>query len=108
CLVAAAVAAAGVAVGADITSSTSNTPGDGKNTVSDNEKAIGSSQNRPTTATSEGSATEEDFGKLTEMVGPASIQKLTSVAEDLKRRGSVDERTSTMKGVRLFVANPDL
>jgi len=29
-------------------------------------------------------------------------------ADDLRRRGSVDDRTTTMSGVRLFVANPDL
>jgi hypothetical protein len=28
--------------------------------------------------------------------------------EELKRRGSVDDRTMTMSGVRLFVANPDM
>ncbi|KAI9830340.1 MAG: hypothetical protein M1819_005721 [Sarea resinae] len=28
--------------------------------------------------------------------------------EELRRRGSVDDRTMTMSGVRLFVANPDL
>ena len=29
-------------------------------------------------------------------------------ADELRRRGSVDDRTMTMSGVRLFVANPDL
>jgi hypothetical protein len=29
-------------------------------------------------------------------------------ADELRRRGSVDERTTTMTNVRLFVANPDL
>ncbi|KAI5309592.1 hypothetical protein KEM55_002873, partial [Ascosphaera atra] len=53
---------------------------------------------RPGTAASDGSATEEDFGKLTEMVGPVSMQKLTSVTDELKRRGSVDERSSNMTG----------
>jgi hypothetical protein len=28
--------------------------------------------------------------------------------DELRRRGSVDDRTSTMSGVRLFVANPDM
>jgi hypothetical protein len=28
-------------------------------------------------------------------------------AEDLVRRGSVDERTTTMSNTRLFIANPD-
>ncbi|KAK5011302.1 hypothetical protein LTR28_004070 [Elasticomyces elasticus] len=32
---------------------------------------------------------------------------LGTSADDLRRRGSVDDRTLTMSGVRLFVANPD-
>lgn len=36
------------------------------------------------------------------------IQRQKNAAEDLRRRGSVDERTMTMSGPRLFVANPDL
>lgn len=82
--------------------------GDGQKEGSGATEGQAHGTDRPTSATSDGSATEEDFGKLTEMVGPASKQKMTSLAEELKRRGSVDERTSTMKGVRLFVANPDL
>lgn len=39
-------------------------------------------------------------------LGSADQQRKTS--EDLRRRGSVDDRTMTMSGVRLFVANPDL
>lgn len=38
--------------------------------------------------------------------GSADQQRKTS--EELRRRGSVDDRTMTMSGVRLFVANPDL
>ena len=34
------------------------------------------------------------------------IQKKTE--DELRRRGSVDDRAMTMGGVRLFVANPDL
>lgn len=54
---------------------------------------------------------EDSFGAVTEMVGPsgavAAAQK-AKVAEDLKRRGSVDDRSMTMSGVRLYIANPDL
>ncbi|KZF20386.1 hypothetical protein L228DRAFT_270459 [Xylona heveae TC161] len=32
----------------------------------------------------------------------------TATSEELRRRGSVDDRTMTLSGVRLFVANPDL
>ncbi|KAL1956796.1 hypothetical protein VTO42DRAFT_6746 [Malbranchea cinnamomea] len=55
---------------------------------------------------------EESFGQLTDMTTPtgavATAAKNKKVSDDLKRRGSVDDRTSTMTGVRLFVANPDL
>ena len=40
---------------------------------------------------------------------PGGEQGKRKVEDDLRRRGSVDERTSTMSGaVRLFIANPDL
>lgn len=38
----------------------------------------------------------------------AQIDYEKKVSEDLRRRGSVDDRTMTMGGGRLFVANPDL
>lgn len=55
---------------------------------------------------------EDSFGELTDMSGPSSVQRVMDQAkttEDLRRRGSVDERTMSMgAGVRLFVANPDV
>lgn len=55
---------------------------------------------------------EESFGQvggLPQTRGPTAEEKATkNTAEDLRRRGSVDERTMTMSGPRLFVANPDL
>ena len=54
---------------------------------------------------------EDSFGGITDMAAPsAAVQQAQTAkkAEDLRRRGSVDERTMTMSGVRLFVANPDL
>lgn len=54
---------------------------------------------------------EQDFGGLGDISAPsaadAAIQKAKK-AEELRRRGSVDERTTSMTNVRLFVANPDL
>lgn len=54
---------------------------------------------------------EDSFGAVTEMVAPsaavAAAQK-AKAANDLKRRGSVDDRSMTMSGVRLYIANPDL
>ena len=54
---------------------------------------------------------ENSFGDIKELTGPNAIQKAAESAkkaEELRRRGSVDDRTMTMSGVRLFVANPDL
>ena len=54
---------------------------------------------------------EDSFGDIKELTGPNAIMKAAEnakKAEELRRRGSVDDRTMTMSGVRLFVANPDL
>ncbi|EXJ93468.1 hypothetical protein A1O1_01860 [Capronia coronata CBS 617.96] len=58
-------------------------------------------------------SSEDSFGELRDMSGPNSVQHAVSQAkqaDDLRRRGSVDERTMSMgqPGVRLFVANPDV
>lgn len=61
------------------------------------------------------SGEEDRFGEAGELRGPprksavAIAAEQAKKAEDLRRRGSVDERTMTMGGKgRLFVANPDL
>lgn len=54
---------------------------------------------------------EDSFGEIKEMSGPNAIAKAAEnakKAEELRRRGSVDDRTMTMSAQRLFVANPDL
>lgn len=55
---------------------------------------------------------EDSFGDLKDMKGPNAALQAAQKAknnEDLRRRGSVDERAMSMStGVRLFVANPDL
>lgn len=53
---------------------------------------------------------EQRFGDVgglpqTRITRPETDRK---TSEELRRRGSVDDRTMTMSGVRLFVANPDL
>lgn len=62
-----------------------------------------------TTPSSEEEA-EAGFGRVGGL--PKRVKNLTldeKSADDLQRRGSVDERTTTMRGYgRLFVANPDL
>ncbi|KAL5117452.1 hypothetical protein ACEQ8H_004617 [Pleosporales sp. CAS-2024a] len=59
-------------------------------------------------STASGSSSEErNFGGLGHM--PATLPKPEKKAmDDLVRRGSVDERTTTMTNTRLFIANPDL
>ena len=52
---------------------------------------------------------EAKFGDIGDMQAPKSAAHEGKSAEELSRRGSVDERTTTMRGIgRLFVANPDL
>lgn len=55
---------------------------------------------------------ESNFGNVGQMKAPPSARREEGKsAEELRRRGSVDERANTMGslgGVRLFVANPDL
>jgi hypothetical protein len=50
---------------------------------------------------------EEGFGGLSELGAPKAAVSEGKKGEDLSRRGSVDERAMTMRGPRLFVANPD-
>ncbi|KAK4697562.1 hypothetical protein P7C71_g532, partial [Lecanoromycetidae sp. Uapishka_2] len=54
---------------------------------------------------------EDSFGNIGQMEAPKSEEKKRRTSEELRRRGSVDERANTMGymgGGRLFVANPDL
>lgn len=55
---------------------------------------------------------EDSFGAIGDLRGPSALNKAVAEAknaEDLRRRGSVDERATSMTaGVRLYVANPDL
>ena len=53
---------------------------------------------------------ENSFGNVGQMQAP-KVEKESKTIDDLRRRGSVDERANTMSymgGGRLFVANPDL
>ncbi len=54
---------------------------------------------------------ERSFGRvggLPQRVSVRSPEEERKINDDLKRRGSVDDRTMTMSAGRLFVANPDL
>lgn len=58
-------------------------------------------------STGSGSSGERNFGEVGQM--PQSLPKpALQDKSDLHRRGSVDERTTTMSNTRLFIANPDL
>ncbi|KAH8731825.1 hypothetical protein GQ44DRAFT_766881 [Phaeosphaeriaceae sp. PMI808] len=58
-------------------------------------------------STGSGSSGERNFGQVASL--PTSLPKVEKKGtEDLVRRGSVDERTTTMSNTRLFIANPDL
>ncbi|KAK5735393.1 hypothetical protein LTR17_008245 [Elasticomyces elasticus] len=54
--------------------------------------------------------TEHQFGGISKLPERRSnmLETHHKTSEELKRRGSVDDRTMTMGGGRLFVANPDL
>ncbi|KAF3395983.1 hypothetical protein F1880_006975 [Penicillium rolfsii] len=55
------------------------------------------------------SSEQEDF--VPDMAAPSAVitaAQKAKKADDLRRRGSVDDRTTSMTNVRLFVANPDL
>ncbi|RMZ89892.1 hypothetical protein DV736_g2876, partial [Chaetothyriales sp. CBS 134916] len=58
------------------------------------------------------SADEEAYGEFKDLAGPNALETRTDQvrkADDLRRRGSVDERAMTMgSSVKLFVANPDI
>ncbi|KAK4542258.1 hypothetical protein LTR36_006911 [Oleoguttula mirabilis] len=54
---------------------------------------------------------EEKFGGIGGLPpsrATVTVEQHRKTSDELRRRGSVDDRTTTMSGVRLFVANPDL
>ncbi|KAF4555140.1 Hypothetical protein D9617_3g022120 [Elsinoe fawcettii] len=58
-----------------------------------------------------GSSEERGFGEMSSLPQRREDdehQQRQKSSDELRRRGSVDDRTMTMSGVRLFVANPDL
>lgn len=58
---------------------------------------------------SSSSELESNFGSVGQMKGPVTSRDIgKSRTDDLRRRGSVDERSNTMGGGRLYVTNPDL
>ncbi|KAJ5894576.1 hypothetical protein N7495_006267 [Penicillium taxi] len=86
-------------------------PGVSENThaeVQEEEKFRTSSLHREDTATSHSSEQDDFVGDMEAPTAAAQAATKAKKAADLRRRGSVDERTTSMTNVRLFVANPDL
>ena len=69
-----------------------------QNDYFDQAGGSGGSDDSPTTA-------EQSFGGVPHRTRPEAERR---TSEELRRRGSVDDRTMTMSTGRLFVANPDL
>lgn len=68
---------------------------------------------RGSSGSSSNSERENSFGGLAGIPESERFERpvdriIKDSADDLRRRGSVDDRTTSMGGVRLFVANPDL
>ncbi|KAJ5099597.1 hypothetical protein N7532_006598 [Penicillium argentinense] len=61
-----------------------------------------------TTHTTNSSEQEDVVGDMEAPSAAVHAAQKASKADELRRRGSVDERTTSMTNVRLFVANPDL
>lgn len=60
-----------------------------------------------TTHTTNSSEQEDVVGEMEAPSAAVQAAQKSSKADELRRRGSVDERTTSMTNVRLFVANPD-
>lgn len=58
-------------------------------------------------STGSGSSGERNFGDVGQMKALPKLEVKKGGSDDLVRRGSVDERTTTMTNTRLFIANPD-
>ncbi|RDW93145.1 uncharacterized protein DSM5745_00467 [Aspergillus mulundensis] len=59
-------------------------------------------------ATTEATEQEDTLGEMGAPSAATLAEQKAKKAADLRRRGSVDDRTTSMTNVRLFVANPDL
>jgi len=88
----------------DLPDVSENTPAE----MQEEEKSRLSSLVKDDAATTHSSEQEDIVGDMeAPSAAVASSQKIHK-ADELRRRGSVDERTTSMTNVRLFVANPDL
>lgn len=89
----------------DLPELSENTPAE----LHEEEKSRLSSQTKDDAATTHSSEQEEGdaVGDMQAPSAATAAAEKAKKAADLRRRGSVDERTTSMTNVRLFVANPD-
>lgn len=89
----------------DLPEVSENTPAE----IHEEEKSRLSSLHKDDTATTHSSEQEQDdfVGDMQAPSAATTAAEKANKAAELRRRGSVDERTTTMTNVRLFVANPD-
>ncbi|RHZ68199.1 hypothetical protein CDV55_107522 [Aspergillus turcosus] len=81
-----------------------------ENPPAERHEEASSAKDDSATSHSKTSEQEDSFGSVGDMAAPSAATTAAEKArkaDELRRRGSVDERTTTMTNVRLFVANPD-
>ncbi|KAJ5104699.1 hypothetical protein NUU61_002046 [Penicillium alfredii] len=88
----------------DLPNVSENTPAE----IQAEEKSRLSSLVKDDAATTHSSEQEDFVGDMEAPSASATVTDKAKKADELRRRGSVDERTTSMTNVRLFVANPDL
>ncbi|KAL2825927.1 hypothetical protein BDW59DRAFT_161307 [Aspergillus cavernicola] len=79
--------------------------------IAEEHENVGLVKDDAATIHSRSSEQEDYFGTVGDLGAPNAATLAADKAKkaaDLRRRGSVDERTTSMTNVRLFVANPDL
>lgn len=81
-----------------------NTPAE----IQAEERSRVSSLSKDDTATTHSSEQDDLVGDMEAPSAVLTVAQKAKKADELRRRGSVDERTTSMTNVRLFVANPDL
>lgn len=96
----------------DLPEVTEHPPAEKHAAAADDDKVeTGSLRDDTGTLHSHGSEHENSFGSVGDMTAPSAANTAANKAnkaDELRRRGSVDDRTTSMTNVRLFVANPDL
>jgi hypothetical protein len=99
-------------------SGANSTPGSGRSpdgtmgNVIDEETPVPSAQNLGAGDYMQAGSSEEQmeasYGNLSALPQrTGDVEQDRKTAEELRRRGSVDDRSMTMTGVKLFIANPD-